>query len=337
MKYQLIAPTLILVAATSVASAQPSASPGKVFQETAPKVELTGKPVARVNGSVLTDRDLLREMYMIFPYARQHNGTFPQAMEADIRRGALKMIEFEELVYQEALRRKMTVGPARLNQAEKDFSHQFHTPEQYRTFLTTECRGERKVLGAKIRRSLLIEDLLKAEVDSKSGVSISQLSDYYRQHPEKFRMAESFAVQTISVMPAKTGTDPLKEVHKRADDALRQARVTKSYEEFGLLAERISEDDFRVVMGDHKLLERSKLPPQILSVVEKMQPGQVSDLIQVDQVYTIARLNSHVPAGMRQFAEIKEVLREYLRRQNVERLRSGLNARLRKTAKIEEL
>ena len=27
------------------------------------------KPVARVNRSVLTDHDLLREMYLIFPYA----------------------------------------------------------------------------------------------------------------------------------------------------------------------------------------------------------------------------------------------------------------------------
>ena len=32
------------------------------------------KPVARVNGSILTDADLVREEYAIFPYARQHNG-----------------------------------------------------------------------------------------------------------------------------------------------------------------------------------------------------------------------------------------------------------------------
>src|SRR5260370_24728474 len=126
MKYQFIASTLLMAAACSVASAQVSVSPRKVFEDEAPKMKLTGKPVARVNGAVLTDRDLLREMYAIFPYARQHNGTFPQAMEADIRRGALKMIEFEELVYQEALRRKMTVAPARLNLAARDFSHQFH-------------------------------------------------------------------------------------------------------------------------------------------------------------------------------------------------------------------
>lgn len=337
MRHAFITSTLLLAAASFVASAQSTISPRKVFQDTAPVIELTNKPVARVNGSVLTDRDLLREMYMIFPYARQHNGTFPQAMEADIRRGALKMIEFEELVYQEALRRKITVAPARLNRAETEFIHHFRTQEQYRTFLAAECRGDRKVLRSKIRRSLLIDDLLKAEVDRKSAVSIGEVSAFYRQHPEKFRMPESFAIQTISVMAAKTGTDPSKEARKRADDALRQAKATKSYEEFGLLAERISEDDYRVVMGDHKLLERSKLPPQILSAVEKMQPGQVSDIIQVDQVYTIARLNSHVPAGMRQFTDIKDSLHEYLRRQNVERLRSGLNARLRKTAKIEEL
>ena len=72
------------------------------------------RPVARVNGAVLTDHDLLREMYAIFPYARQHNGAFPKAMEADIRRGALKMIEFEELVYQEAQRRHMSIAPERL-------------------------------------------------------------------------------------------------------------------------------------------------------------------------------------------------------------------------------
>ena len=73
-----------------------------------PAMQVSDKPVARVNGAVLTDRDLLREMYMIFPYAQQHNG-FPKAQEAAIRQGALEMIIFEELVYQEAQHRGLTV------------------------------------------------------------------------------------------------------------------------------------------------------------------------------------------------------------------------------------
>jgi peptidyl-prolyl cis-trans isomerase SurA len=325
------------LAAPFAAWAQAPVATAKVFETEAPKMQLTGKAVARVNGSILTDRDLLREMFMIFPYARQHNGTFPQAMEADIRKGALKMIEFEELVYQEALRRKLTVAPARLNLAEKNFSHQFHSPDQYRMYLATECQGNRAVMRAKIRRSLLIEDMLKAEVADKSTVSLAEARVYYRQHIEEFRIAESFAIQTISLMPPTTSAEQLQQARKRAEDALRQARATKSYEEFGLLAEKISEDDYRVVMGDHRLMERSKLPQQILGVVEKMQPGQVSDLIQVDRVFTVVRLNNHLPAGLRSFVDVKDSIRQYLERQNVERLRAGLNSRLRESAKVEEL
>ena len=62
-----------------------------------------------MNGAILTDADLVREEYAIFPYARQHNG-IPKEFEKQIRDGALKMIIFEELVYQEALRRNMTVA-----------------------------------------------------------------------------------------------------------------------------------------------------------------------------------------------------------------------------------
>src|SRR6516165_5553436 len=82
-------------------------------------MQVSDKPVAKVNGVVLTDRDLLREMYAIFPYARQHNG-FPKGQEAAIRQGALEMIIFEELVYQEAGRQKLTITPQQWKQAEEE-------------------------------------------------------------------------------------------------------------------------------------------------------------------------------------------------------------------------
>ena len=334
MKNQLIL-SVLLVAAVCQAVAQHQGK--NVFQKTAPVLEPTGKAVVRINGSVLTDRDLLREMYAIFPYAKQHNGTFPQAMEPDIRRGALKMIEFEELVYQEALRRKMTVPPARLNQAEAQFSHQFHTPEQYETYLMSECQGQRKVLRAKIRRSLLIEEILKGEVTDRSIASLAATRIYFQQHQEKFRIPESFSIQTISIVPPKSDVEQMKQGRKKADNALIQARATQTYEQFGMLAEQISEDDYRVVMGDHRLVEGFRLPPQVLNAVKKMKVGEISDVIQVENVYTIVRLNKHLPAGLQNFADIKDSLRLYLQKQNVEKLRAGLNTRLRKTARIEEL
>jgi len=76
-----------------VASHTPTVIANAPSAQTSP-LQVSDKPVARVNGAVLTDRDLLREMYTIFPYAQQHNG-FPKAQEAEIRQGALEMIIFE--------------------------------------------------------------------------------------------------------------------------------------------------------------------------------------------------------------------------------------------------
>ncbi|HMK21106.1 MAG TPA: peptidyl-prolyl cis-trans isomerase [Terriglobales bacterium] len=300
--------------------------------------EPAARPVARVNGSVLTDRDLRREMYTIFPYAGQHNGGFPKAMEADIRAGALKMIVFEELVYQEARRRGMTVPAAKMDRAVTEFRKQFKTPDDYRAFMSTECNNSQKVLRARIERSLLIEQLLNAEISSRSAVSPSQVKAYYDKNLNQFRIPETYSIQTISILPPQNATpSQVKEARKRAEDALNQAKATKNYEEFGVLAEKISEDDYRVMMGDRHAVDKSKLPAQVLQAVQAMQPGQTSSLVAIENGYTIIRLNAHNPAGTEKFEQVKDTLHKQLKQQKSEQLRSALDKKLRARAKIEEL
>jgi parvulin-like peptidyl-prolyl isomerase len=291
-----------------------------------------------VNGTVLTDRDLLREMYTLFPYARQHNGQVPPELEPQIRQGALKMIVFEELLYQEALRRNMAIPPAKLQKAEADFRHQFSSPDEYRQFLNSEFQGSEKALHDKIRRSLLIDAMLKAEVDNKSAVSLAETRAYYDKNPASFEYPEAFAIQTISFLPPDKPTPAnLKEQRKRAEDALQQAKATKSYEQFGMLAEKISEDDYRVMMGDHKKVDRAKLAPQAVQALLALKDGQITDIVQVDQAFTIIRLNQHIMAGKMKFADVKDSLQKELQRKKVDEVRASLDKRLRKSAKVEEL
>lgn len=331
----------MILAAVASAHAQVAASHDSVTSTTRVAVNAQmpslGKPVARVNGSVLTDRDLLREMYLIFPYARQHNG-FPKEMEPGIRKGALDMIIFEELVYQEAQRRKMTVAGPKLQQAETDFRKQFAAPEQFQEYLKAECNGSQLLLRVKIRRSLLIDALLDSEVAANSKITLAEAKAYYDKNPAPFQYPESFAFQTISVLPPEKATEKqLREGRKRAEDALKQAKSTKTYEEFGLLAEKISDDDYRVMMGDHKFVDRAKLAPSVVQAMLAMQPGQVSDIIQIEQAYTIVRLNKHVLAGKMTFVEIKDKLKTELEAKKTEELRAAFNKKLRSTAKVEVL
>lgn len=339
-----LAVLVLLLAAVAAAAAQVSspapteaAKPAALAAPSASAFQVSDKPVARVNGAVLTDRDLLREMLQIFPYASQHNG-FPKAQEASIRQGALQMIIFEELVYQESQRRKLMVPAQQVKQSEADFKKQFPSAEEYQKYLKMEMGGSDQTVRDKIRRSLLIEQVLKAEVEDKSAVSLSEAKAYYDKNGAKFQVPESFTFQLISILPPQNpNANQKREGLRKANEALKQAKTTKSYEEFGLLAEKISEDDFRVNMGDHKAVERDNLPPQVVQAFLSMKPGEVSGLIQVEQAYTILRLNQHSLARKLSFPEVKDKLRTELQRIKYEQLRAGLDKRLRVNAKVEVL
>jgi parvulin-like peptidyl-prolyl isomerase len=321
------APTALANPTTTVASAS--------APQMAPALQVSDKPVARVNGAVLTDRDLLREMYSIFPYAQQHNG-FPKAQEAAIRQGALEMIIFEELVYQEATRRKMTITAEKLNQAEADFRKQFKSPDEYQQYMQVEMQGSEQKLRQQMKRSMLIEQLLKNDVEDRSAVTLAEVKAYYDKNPARFERGESYGFQSISIVPPlKPTPQQAKDAQKQAEDALRQAKATKTYQDFGLLAEKVSQDDFRVNMGDHKLIGRDKLPPQIIKAFAAMQPGQVSGLIQIESAYTVVRLNAHNPAKKQSLQEVKADLKVELQKSKYEKLRSGLAKQLRAKAKIE--
>lgn len=295
------------------------------------------KPVVRVNGTVLTDRDLAREIQAIFPYAQTHNGV-PKSMEPEMRQGALDMIIFEELVYQEALRREMTVSPERMKKAEIEFRKQFATEQEFNQVMQIEVHGSRQLMREKIRRSLLIEDLLKLDVRDKAKVSLAEARAYYRANPKKFQHPERFSIQTISIIPpANSSPEIQNEARKHADDALKAAKATKSYQEFGLLAEKVSDDDWHVNMGDRKSVDAEKLPPPVVQATRALKPGEVSDLIQLGTAYTLIRLNAHTPAGTSPFQEVKDKLISDLQKQNNEKLRKQLSKRLKKTAKIEVL
>ena len=340
MKYRLLI-VAVLLAGISVCSAQvashASALKTPVASTPASTAEAKIQPVARVNGAVLTQMDLLREMYAIFPYARQHNG-FPKDMEKDIRRGAMDMMIFEELLYQEAKHRNMTVPPERLERAVVAFRKQFPTQAAYQQHLKTELNGSKQAMREKIRRSLLIEQILKTDVQAKSYVSLATVKEFYEKNSKDFAHGETVAIQTISIIPPPDGSREIKdEAQRKIKDILRLGRAAKTAREFGLLAEQLSDDDWRTKLGDRGTVDVANLPPEIVKAARAMKPGQVSEVIQLGHAYVVFRLNAHTPAGKTPFTVAKSKLQSDLQKQKTMEIRAALNQKLRKDAKIEIL
>ncbi len=340
----IIATMAVTTAAAQLASSHSSTSSVSkpAAAQSLPKAQManaftpTGKVVARVNGAEIYDRDLLREMFTIFPYAQQHNG-FPKELEPEIRRGALQMIIFEELVYQEAKRRHMEISPTKLAAAEAAFRKQFSSQSVYEQFLKSEVNGSKTTMRERVRRSLLIEKLLSQEVDTPARVTTEQARAQYLKNSAEYKHGEILRIQSISILPPNETKAVLDEAKKRADEAYAQAKNAKSYRDFGLLAEKVSDDDFHVNMGDHKSQDASFLPPPIVQAAAKMKPGDVSGLIQLGNNYTIFRLEARTPAGIKPFAEVKAKLQSDMQKEKTQQLRSALSKKLSRNARIETL
>ena len=298
---------------------------------------LASKPAAKVNGTVVTEAELRREMVTIFPYAQQHNGEIPKDLEPEIRKGALDMLIFEELLYQEAKRMNVTVSAEKLASAEKAFRKQIDKAS-YDQFIRTECNGSEAVLKERIRRSLLIEKMLKTQVNAKSVVTATDVKAYYDKNSKQYEHGDIVSIQTISIIPPEGASkDVNEEAYYKIKDGLRLARETKNEKEFGLLAERISDDDWRTHMGKRNPLDVGTLPPEIAKAVRGMKVGQVSDIIQIGRAYVIIRLNAFTPAGKTPFPEVKAKIQSDLQRQKTLQTRAALNRKLRQSATIEVL
>jgi parvulin-like peptidyl-prolyl isomerase len=332
-----VAITLIATVNAQVASHAPSMKAANVPSASTSQQGFD-RPIVKVNGTALTQRDVIREMQNIFPYARQHGGQFPKDKEPLIREQALQNVVFEELVYQEALRRKMIVPAAKLNGAVADFKKQFDSPAEFQEYLKNEQGGSMKSLREKITRAILIDNLLRLEVKNKSRVSDLELRKFYDSSKSRFQKPESVSIQTISIVVAEGSTKEQKaDARRRAEDALKKAKATKNYEEFGMLAEKVSEDDWRVMMGDHKSIHRGRMPAPVEKAVFSMKPGEVSDLIDTGDSLCIARVNSREETKLVPFEEVRPSLKSQLEVEKEAAVRKNFEAKLKKNSKIEPM
>lgn len=309
--------------------------PTRSVSETAPSpVTATARVVARVNGAALTERDLHLEMERQFPFYRVHGGRVPAHLEPEIRKKALGRIIFEELLFQEARRRNIEISPQqveiRINQGRQKFTSKAEFDR-----VISEQFGSEGEFRLRTKRALLAEALWNREVIQPARVSESEAQLYYRQNRQKYMQPESVWLQTISFMyPEHASFAARDQAKARAEHVLTQARAGQSFESFGVLAEKFSSDDWRVMNGDHGWVHRGTLDHE-LEVAFQLKPGDISGIISSGNGFYILRVNANRPAHLIPFDDVKAEIKQLIRDERIRKKGEQLELRLKSMAKIE--
>ena len=219
------------------------------------------KIAARVNGVAITERDVREQMQRLFPYYSIHGGKVPEKYQGEIRQKAIDQLVTDELMFQQAKKDGMKLPAAEAQGVLRQARARFGSQAAYEEFGKDQY-GSVQEFERRLRRATLIAEYQNKEIVLKSRVTDLRLRRLYEKNKKTFLRPESVWLQTITInVPPNPSDEQKKMARKRIEEILPLARAAKTFEQFGSLAEKVSEYDYRVMMGDRKWIHRVGLPP----------------------------------------------------------------------------
>jgi parvulin-like peptidyl-prolyl isomerase len=311
-------------APTATSPAAPAASPAD-----------PQKVVARVNGVSILQRDLQEQMQRLFPYYSIHGGKIPDKYMAEIHDKSLQQLIDDELIYQAAKKQGMAVPPATMTKVLSQAHKRFPSQKEYAAYAKAQY-GSVDAFEKRVRRAVLIALYQDREIVQKSKMSEVKLRAIYNENKKRFVRPESVWLQTISVnVPENPSPEQLKMIEKRINEALPKAKAAKNLNEFGVVAEAYSEDDYRVMLGDRKWMHLVGMPPPMAKAAGALKVGETSDVVKLANAWVILRVNDKRPEKQLEFSEVEPDLRKQLESSLQKDRWTKLREQLRKDAKIE--
>lgn len=277
--------------------------------------------VAKVNGTVLTKKDLEAEVDRLIPRITFHRSVSPEKRSMYYDRALEELIN-RELQYQDALANGMKPDKEKIDSQMERIRNRFKSPEEYKAALEREGITE-DIIRAQIGKEMLVQELFAKKVTDAAEISEANLKDYYEKNTSRFKIPESVRLRLISTKQETKAKDILGKI--------------RNGEDFGTLAYTMSEDDYRVKSGDIGYMHKGRMLPEIEEVAFKLKVGDVSDAFLAGNMWYVVRLEDRKPETQLSFDEVRDKLKQELQAERARELKEKWITDLRSKGKIEVL
>lgn len=168
-------------------------------------------------------------------------------------------------------------------------------------------------LRRNVERQMLISRVQQDEVGSKLQITEEEARQYYLAHPEEFRQQASVTLREIMIdVPVTTqkgqaGVSVGADDQAAADATAIRARLGAG-EDFAKVAGEVSSAPSKANGGLIGPIDVSELSPSLQQVLEKLQPGEITQPIRTARGYQILKLETRQAAVVPAFDTIRDVV-----------------------------
>lgn len=317
-------------AAAAAASPVPTADPGAPpeIDRVTPLPKPLPEVAARVDGQPIPTRTIR----LMVEQSGRGRGAAPD--DPGVYRQALQQAIIRELLFQEAVRRKIAADDAQVEKSYNEARVQFKDDKAWEAMLKGQG-WDPQGFRTELRVHHTIQALLaKVAADTNAQATDQEAQAFYDSHPAVFDAGEKVKASHILVrIPEGAAGGAKEEPRKKAEALLQRVRAK---EDFAALARQSSEDPGSAKNGgDLGTFGRGQMVPPFEQAAFALKPGEISGIVETPFGFHIIKVTGRIPARKLAFAEVKERLKvEMVQQKRQQAQQSFLNS-LRAKAKIE--
>jgi parvulin-like peptidyl-prolyl isomerase len=314
------------------ASPAPAASPATVpppIDATTPLPEPLPKIAAMVNGNPIKTP----YVEIIANGILEPAGNQPKDRPFAYRR-ALQQLIVRELLFEEAVARRLSADDARVEQAYNEARVGHKDDAKWLQYLAAQYM-DADTFRQELRAQQTIAKMLAQESERiPSSVSEEEAKAYYDAHPELFDSGERRVVRYILLrVPPGAPREQKVQIHSKLQ-VLRQ-RIAKG-EDFAKLAEQFSQD--QASAGNGGLLAvfgRGQMEPSFEKAAYALGKGELSAVVETPFGYNLLRVEEILPARKLAFEGLKDAIKQQVLKDQRDKRAQELIAKLWAQARIE--
>jgi peptidyl-prolyl cis-trans isomerase SurA len=264
--------------------------------------EVLDRIVAIVNDDVITlseVKELGRSLLQQFP-SNPSNHKLPSNLQYQI----LEELISRKLTGQEAARLGISVTEEEIDKFIQQIKKDNGLTEDGFVKSLTDQGVSPKTFRKQIEENILRLKLIDQEIKSKVAVSDYQLKECYINHIDEYGGYNMIKIQHILLTTPEGATEAKKEEIAKIGENI--VKLIEEGNDFGALAKRYSEAVSASNGGDPGFSKMSEMPQYLRDIVAKMQPGDVSGVVETPIGFQIIKLVGRDIVADVQFEQVKD-------------------------------
>jgi len=320
--------TIHLLRATALSAALLAATQGQA----APNDGKAAKPqqqeaIAKVGDTVITYEDFAAA-FNISARNKFYHGRAPQEEVAALQREVADQLVARVLLLREAAARGMKPDTAEVQKTIQGYDQRYGNSEPWKSNRAQMLPP----LQARLEEENLLAQIEKA-VRNVPKPTVQEVRAYYTANSEKFTEPEQLRVSVI--LRRVPAASPNTAWVKAFEEAQEIAKRLKGGADFDAEARAHSQDQSKAQGGDMGYLHAGMLPEGTEGIVQALQPGEISNPLQILEGIALFKVTSRKPPKLNSFETVQQRAHDLLLRDRSDQAWNKLVADLKKKTPVK--